>query len=323
MFERADAVPGPRPAAADPTERPPILELRASACAPTGHGCGLDRDRPHGPAGRAVGVAGVSGNGQRELGDVILGVIRARREQVARGHGCDAWSVARCARRRGVHTRGRAGPGRRAQLTVLENTASPRATYARAEASQSTGPPRAKTWRVPAQRLGVTVPSLDAPLGTLSGGNVQRECWRASWRTGHELIVASTRRAASTHARPPRRSGRCSRPAGRGPAFADLRGPRRAAHARRPPRGAVRRAHRRRGTPGRSRGRGDRSPHDGEPGAVRRPHLVPVARVGGLLAVGLVAFALLLLLFGRNPLRAYVEISRARSAAGTGSPRHW
>ena len=41
---------------------------------------------------------------------------------------------------------------------------------------------------------------------------------------------------------------------------------------------------------------------------LRRPRIEPLARFGGLLALGLVAFALVLLVFGRNPLRAYVDI---------------
>ena len=51
---------------------------------------------------------------------------------------------------------------------------------------------------------------------------------------------------------------------------------------------------------------------------MRRPHLAPMARFGGLLAVGLVAFALLLLLFGRNPLRAYVDIFASTLGSGYG-----
>ncbi|TMQ24443.1 MAG: ABC transporter permease, partial [Candidatus Rokuibacteriota bacterium] len=42
--------------------------------------------------------------------------------------------------------------------------------------------------------------------------------------------------------------------------------------------------------------------------AFRHPRLEPVARFGGLLGLGLVAFALLLLVFGRNPVRAYADI---------------
>jgi len=42
--------------------------------------------------------------------------------------------------------------------------------------------------------------------------------------------------------------------------------------------------------------------------ALRHPRVEPLARFGGLLVLGLVAFALVLLVFGRNPLRAYVDI---------------
>ena len=41
---------------------------------------------------------------------------------------------------------------------------------------------------------------------------------------------------------------------------------------------------------------------------MRHPRLAPLARFGGLLVIGLGAFALLLLVFGRNPLRAYADI---------------
>src|SRR5919109_83398 len=41
---------------------------------------------------------------------------------------------------------------------------------------------------------------------------------------------------------------------------------------------------------------------------LRHPRVEPVARAGGLLVLGLLAFALLLLVFGRNPVRAYADI---------------
>jgi len=42
--------------------------------------------------------------------------------------------------------------------------------------------------------------------------------------------------------------------------------------------------------------------------ALRHPRLEPLARFGGLVLLGLLAFALLLLVFGRNPARAYADI---------------
>ena len=41
---------------------------------------------------------------------------------------------------------------------------------------------------------------------------------------------------------------------------------------------------------------------------LRHPRVEPLARFGGLLALGLLAFGLVLLVFGRNPLRAYLDI---------------
>ncbi len=41
----------------------------------------------------------------------------------------------------------------------------------------------------------------------------------------------------------------------------------------------------------------------------RHKRLAPVIRFGGLFGLALVVFALVLLLFGQNPLRAYGDIS--------------
>ena len=242
------------------------VSVRAEA-----HGAALtDVDLAVAP-GEIVGVAGVSGNGQRELGDVILGVGRVR-------------GRAQAPRRPGRHPRGRWRAMRAGGVAFVPEDAlglaavpqltragerGRRATGAATRgpaASRSTGPPRARTERAPsrgsASRCRRSTPrSARCPAATCSA-----RCWRASWRTRRALIVAlnPTRGldARSTRGDPPRAAG------GRGSRrrrAADLGGSRRAARARRSARGAVRRAHRRRRAPRRPRRRGDRSPHDGEP----------------------------------------------------------
>jgi simple sugar transport system ATP-binding protein len=143
--------------------------------------------------GEIVGVAGVSGNGQRELGDVILGL-----ESCARGAkylwGLDAtvWSVAKI-RGSGVafipeDAREMAAvPG----MTVLENMAlGDTRRYARAGGLAIDWPAVRGDLEGALRRLGVTLSSLDMPAGGLSGGNVQRMILARELAHGPRLIVA-------------------------------------------------------------------------------------------------------------------------------------
>ena len=189
MFEEPMRAPAPRPAAADPAERPPTIELRGVSVRAEAHGCGLTGVDLTVAPGELVGVAGVSGNGQRELGDVILGVDPVRGgEQVARGTGCDRVVGGPCApRRRGVRTRGRSGPGRRASAHRAGKRGRRRWASLR-----SRGRPRT--------RLGRRARRPDACLLSDSASRCRRStrrsgrcpaatcsapCWRVSCRTGH------------------------------------------------------------------------------------------------------------------------------------------
>jgi ABC-type uncharacterized transport system ATPase subunit len=196
--ERGESTSPPPPAAAPGPSRgaarlDPPLELRGVGVRAEAHGSGLvDVDLTVG-AGELVGVAGVAGNGQRELGDVVLGAIPCTtgRKRLS-GHDATAWSVAR------VRASGVAfvpddalGVAAVPQLTVLENAVLGDARrYARAGGLAMDWPrARADATRAFA-RLGVTVPSLDAPLGTLSGGNVQRAVLARELARMPRLIVA-------------------------------------------------------------------------------------------------------------------------------------
>jgi simple sugar transport system ATP-binding protein len=208
MFEEPMGVPAPR-AAVGATDRAPILELRGVSVRAEAHGCGLTEVGLTVAPGELVGVAGVSGNGQRELGDVILGVTRcAAGSKWLGGQDASRWSVARV-RGSGVAfvPEDALGLAAVAQLTVLENAVvadGPR--YARAGGLSLDWPAAREDLTRAFARLGFTVPSLDAPLGTLSGGNVQRAVLARELAHAPRLIVAlnptrglDARSAAATH----------------------------------------------------------------------------------------------------------------------------
>jgi simple sugar transport system ATP-binding protein len=209
MFEEPMRAPAPRPAAADPAERPPTIELRGVSVRAKAHGCGLTGVDLTVAPGELVGVAGVSGNGQRELGDVILGVVRcAAGSKWLEGQDATGWSVARV-RRGGVAFVPEDALGLAAvpQLTVLENAVvadGPR--YARAGGLALDWAAAREDLTRAFSALGFTVPSLDAPLGTLSGGNVQRAVLARELSHGPLVIVAlnptrglDARSTAATH----------------------------------------------------------------------------------------------------------------------------
>jgi general nucleoside transport system ATP-binding protein len=171
----------------------PLLELRSVSTRAEGEAMVLDRVDLTIAPGEIVGVAGVSGNGQRELGDVILGL-----EPCTRGAkylwGLDAtgWSVARI-RGSGVafipeDAREMAAvPG----MTVLENMAlGDTRRYARAGGLAIDWQAVREDLEGALGRLRVTLPSLDMPAGGLSGGNVQRMILARELAHGPRLIVA-------------------------------------------------------------------------------------------------------------------------------------
>ena len=93
-----DAVPGEtRPSAGKrETDGDPLLELRGVTTRSEGGGVRLDDVCLEINPGEVVGVAGVSGNGQRELGDVILGLIRcARGKRLLQGVDATSWTAGR------------------------------------------------------------------------------------------------------------------------------------------------------------------------------------------------------------------------------------
>ena len=165
-------------------ERPPVDRNRAPALEVAGLEVNNDKGvrAVHGASfqvrpGEILGVAGISGNGQRELTEALLGQ-RKREAGAVRVHGEPYHATRKQMLARGVHSLPEE-PLRNAcvaNLSVAENLAL--RTFDRA-------PIRRQGWRVSRgamrdqardliERFQVTPPDPDRPIGTLSGGNVQR-----------------------------------------------------------------------------------------------------------------------------------------------------
>ncbi|MBG9390050.1 ABC transporter ATP-binding protein [Caenimonas aquaedulcis] len=162
-------------AVAPSTPASPVLELRGASCRATGSETALAELDISVGAGEIVGIAGVSGSGQKELGDLILGLRPlASGSKWLCGEDASAWSIARM-REAGVAVIPEdplamaAFPG----MSVRENLAlgtgrrywrGATVDWPALEAAM------AKSFRA----LSFPMPALDLPLGALSGGNVQR-----------------------------------------------------------------------------------------------------------------------------------------------------
>lgn len=182
----------PSPALPEPgARRAPILELRAASSRASGSEAALRAVDLRVAAGEIVGVAGVSGSGQKELGDVLLGLRPlSGGRRVLDGADATSWSIART-RAAGVAfvpedpLEMAVVPG----MSVRENLAlGTGRRYFR-------GP--SIDWRrlVEAmlgsfRALGFPPPPLEAPAGALSGGNLQRMVLARELAHRPRLLVA-------------------------------------------------------------------------------------------------------------------------------------
>ena len=171
--DRSGSAGMPGPAARRGTRR--LLELRGASARATGSETALRSIDLVIGEGEVVGVAGVSGNGQKELGDLILGLRPISEGRKLLG-GADAarWSIGRI-RESGVAFIPEdplfmaAVPG----MSVRENLV--------LGTGQRYDKGAAVDWRTleadmsgSFNRLGFAVPGLDLPIRGLSGGNLQR-----------------------------------------------------------------------------------------------------------------------------------------------------
>ena len=142
-------------------------------------------------SGEILGVAGVTGNGQRELAELILGLQRPRRgTKLLWGETATGWSVARI-RMRGVASipDDPLGLAAVAGLTVRENLAL--GSIRRYRAGLGLDWPRlAADMAKSVARLGFPPLAYDAPASVLSGGNLQRVVLVRELAHDPKLIVA-------------------------------------------------------------------------------------------------------------------------------------
>lgn len=154
------------------------LSIRDLVVASThGHGVAVDRISLEVMPGEILGIAGVEGNGQRELVDALIGMVRPTSGAV-KVDGIDITNAAPVDRRSaglGAIPEDRQGLGLVLDMTLAENLA---ITELAAGGYRSRGLIDWSQIRIDAERLlneyDVRPPDPDARAGSLSGGNQQK-----------------------------------------------------------------------------------------------------------------------------------------------------
>jgi len=146
------------------------------------------RVRPH----EIVGIAGVSGSGQKEIGDVILGLLAHSGTKRFEGKDSSRWPIGRL-RQRGlaVIPENPLWMGVVGSMTVTENMAiADRVRYARHRGlSMDWKAVRNDAARFE-QRCRIPMPNPTVTAETLSGGNLQRIVLIRELGQQHKLVVA-------------------------------------------------------------------------------------------------------------------------------------
>lgn len=158
--------------------RAALAELRGVTVLPQGGGVQLSAIHLQLFAGEIVGVAGVSGNGQREIGDALLGLLPlAQGERWIAGQEASFWSPARI-RASGVACipEDALQMGAIRGMTVAENMIlGEQARYSMAGGTMMNWPSvQIAAERALGQVFAAKAPRLEALVETLSGGNLQR-----------------------------------------------------------------------------------------------------------------------------------------------------
>jgi simple sugar transport system ATP-binding protein len=192
MFgEQVAHAPAPERPPAPAIGTAPTLELRGVSTLSSGREIALRSLDVTVTAGEIVGVAGVSGSGQKELGDLALGLLPlATGTKMFGGEDASSWSIARV-REAGLafipeDALGMAAiPG----MSVRENLS----LGAGRRYHQGVGLDWQRleaTMKASFDALSFPVPPLYRPIATLSGGNVQRVVLAREMAHDPKLVVA-------------------------------------------------------------------------------------------------------------------------------------
>jgi ABC-type uncharacterized transport system ATPase subunit len=194
MFAKTLSSPVKQSRLGDASKEPPVLELRNIETQREGSSLclkGIDLEIfPN----EIVGVAGVSGNGQKELGEIVLGMERcANGKKILFGEDATRWSIGK-ARRNGVayipeNPLQMAVTG---WLPVFLNMALTRTwMYARWLGFRMDVGKMIADARSAFERLGFEVPQLFVSAMSLSGGTLQRMTIARELAFNPRLVIAS------------------------------------------------------------------------------------------------------------------------------------
>jgi simple sugar transport system ATP-binding protein len=185
--ERAGVPGSPR------TDLPPAIELTGVWAADDRGGPGLRGVDLRIQPGEIVGLAGVSGNGQVELGDVALGLRPVTRGTVHyRGEDATHWAVERRLEAgMAMLPEDPLGMAAVSTMTVEENLALGDVAGRRRPGwlpIDWSATRKKAAWLT--EHFGLRMPRLDVPIGTLSGGNLQRIVFARELSRSPKLMLA-------------------------------------------------------------------------------------------------------------------------------------
>jgi simple sugar transport system ATP-binding protein len=192
MFGGAAEAAKAKPSLSRESRKPlPVLELRNISAAGSAGNLSLTDISLAVHEGEIVGVAGISGNGQRELANLILGLDRPERgTKLMWGEDAGRWSIAR------IRSRGTASiaddPSSHSfvgSLTVRENLALGSGKKYRSRLGIQ-WPKLESEMKAAFARFRLPRPSFDARSETLSGGNLQRVSLARELSRNPKLVVA-------------------------------------------------------------------------------------------------------------------------------------
>ena len=175
------------------TSSKPLLEIKKASTKAQGFSVGLKDIDLKIFKGEIVGVAGVSGNGQKELGDLILGLLKCEEgHKFLFGENATHWHIGRVRREGAAFIPENplsmaAVPNMTSQENMAVNNTR---KYSRRHGFFIDLATALADLEQSFENLGLTAPPFLCPIKTLSGGNIQRVIVARELAQSAELIVA-------------------------------------------------------------------------------------------------------------------------------------